>query len=174
MSELQGTHIFLVVIKQGKFSLHQHKLPLQKLWVLFTFLPQHPFIEPWIQFKISTQSPVLQYTQVLLKNEYVFMTWPNVLQRETIQTSFHFLTLSLCKEQVFLAQFCICMRKCIDHIRFTPTNLHSTVDMCEKTLPVVYERGGYLVSPVNSFLSYLARIHCSLKTLWFKGKQKYS
>lgn len=90
MSELQGTHIFLVVIKQGKFSLHQHKLPLQKLWVLFTFLPQHPFIEPWIQFKISTQSPVLQYTQVLLKNEYVFMTWPNVLQRETIFTSWLF------------------------------------------------------------------------------------
>lgn len=32
-------------------------------------------------------------------------------------------------------------------------------------LPVVYGRGGYLVSPVNSPLSYLARIHCSTKTL---------
>lgn len=32
--------------------------------------------------------------------------------------------------------------------------------------------GGYLVSPVNSILSYFARIHCSLKTLWFKCRQK--
>lgn len=39
-----------------------------------------------------------------------------------------------------------------------------------KKSPVVYGSGGYLVSPVNSFLSYLARIHCSLRILWIKVK----
>lgn len=42
--------------------------------------------------------------------------------------------------------------------------------MCRQTSPVVYEIGGYLVSPVNSILSYFARIHCSLKTLQMKSK----
>jgi len=42
----------------------------------------------------------------------------------------------------------------------------------EETSPVVYEIGGYLVSPVNSSLSYFARIHCSFKTLRFKGEHK--
>lgn len=42
--------------------------------------------------------------------------------------------------------------------------------MCRQTSPVVYEIGGYLVSPVNSILSYLARIHCSLKTLQMSSK----
>lgn len=45
VSELQGTHIFLVVVSQGKFSLWQHELPLQKLCVIFSFLPQHPLVE---------------------------------------------------------------------------------------------------------------------------------
>lgn len=50
------THIFLVVVRQRKFSLYQHKLSLQKLHFLFPFFPQHPFIETWIQFKTLLQS----------------------------------------------------------------------------------------------------------------------
>lgn len=49
------THIFLVVVRQSKFSLYQHKLPLQKLHFLFPFLPQHPFVETWIQVKTSAE-----------------------------------------------------------------------------------------------------------------------
>lgn len=45
-------------------------------------------------------------------------------------------------------------------------------DTGEMTSPVVYGMGGYLVSPVNSILSYLARIHCSLSKLWCKFRQK--
>lgn len=52
---------------------------------------------------------------------------------------------------------------------FLLRNMHEK-PTCEKTSPVVYGRGGYLVSPVNSILSYLARIHCSRNTLWFRGK----
>lgn len=43
--QLLGTHVFLVVVRQGEFPLRQHKLPLKKLGVVFTFLPQHPLVE---------------------------------------------------------------------------------------------------------------------------------
>lgn len=55
-AEVPGSHILLVVIRQGEFPLCQHELPLQKLPVLFTLLPQHPFIEPWVHSRNTTQS----------------------------------------------------------------------------------------------------------------------
>lgn len=55
------------------------------------------------------------------------------------------------------------------HISLIATAVCSVVDKCV-CKPVVYESGGYLVSPVNSILSYLARIHCSLKTLQMRSK----
>lgn len=72
------THIFLVVVRQSKFSLYQHKLPLQKLHFLFPFLPQNPFIETWGQVKTSPRSrSFLTYTNlnspVLLKHSYFFV-----------------------------------------------------------------------------------------------------
>lgn len=50
--------------------------------------------------------------------------------------------------------------------------LHWLIYTWDQTSPVVYDTGGYLISPVNSSLWYLARIHCSLKTLWFKRKDE--
>ena len=73
VSELQGTHIFLVVVSQGEFSLWQNELPLQKLCVFFPFFPQHPLVETWIQFKKPSESQVLQYTQVSLKMEILWL-----------------------------------------------------------------------------------------------------
>lgn len=113
VSELQGTHIFLVVVCEGKFSLWQHKLPLQKLCVLFSFLPQHPFIETWNQSKRSTGSQVLQNTRVSLK---MSMFRSNVLQRVTVFTSWLF---HCAKNRFVLAQFCMHMRNNIVHISFT-------------------------------------------------------
>lgn len=45
---LPGSHVLLVVIRQGEFPLCQHELPLQVLSVLFALLPQHPLMEAWV------------------------------------------------------------------------------------------------------------------------------
>lgn len=45
---MPGSHVLLVVIRQGEFPLRQHKLPLQILSVLFALLPQHPLMEAWV------------------------------------------------------------------------------------------------------------------------------
>lgn len=48
---MPGSHILLVVVRQGEFPLRQHELPLQILHVLFALLPQHPLVETWVHSK---------------------------------------------------------------------------------------------------------------------------
>lgn len=134
MSGLQGTHIFFVVVSQGKFSLWQYKLPLQKLCVLLPFLPQHPFVETWIQYK----SHRCFYTHSSYSKWIWFGCTAKHFAKSDNLGSFHFLAVSLCKEQVFLAQFCKCMRNHIVNNIFTPTDwerfmLYST-HTCKQTL----------------------------------------
>lgn len=118
-SETQWTHIFLGVVRQSEFSLNKHKLPLQKLGFGFPFLPQHPFIETWTQDKSSVRSASLHAGHT--KNNYVCITWLNVLHWVSPQPVF---TSWLCKEQVCIAEFCICVKKCTAHVSVTATYLH--------------------------------------------------
>ena len=88
--ELLGTHIFLVIVSQGEFSLWQYELPLQKLCVLFPFLPQHAFIETWIQYKKHWVTGAWTHTG-LTQNERVLVLKPNIFYKGDNPVSFHFL-----------------------------------------------------------------------------------
>lgn len=111
-AEVPGSHILLVVIRQGEFPLCQHELPLQKMPVLFTLLPQHPFIEAWAHSRKTTQSCMWHLAFLIQKdreeNKLIWSVSVKILV--ALLTSWLFRHAA---KPVYLAQFCICLRTCI-------------------------------------------------------------
>lgn len=162
MSGLQRTHIFFVVVRQGEFSVWQNKLPLQKLCVVFSFLPQHSFIITWSQTKKLCET-------LDLRKVKIFVSCADILERLIIWPVFTSRFFRYMKNRFFLHSSACVWGTTYLHLSYT----RQTVFRIQWS-PIVYATGGYWISPVNSILSYLARIHWSLRTLQFKDKYKKS